>query len=142
MGAVADACLDHRALVTGVMPKHLVDAEIAHPRLTTLDTVETMYERKERMSELADAFVFLPGGAGTLDEFFDAWTTQQLGLHRKPIALLGKDFWGPTLEMLDHIVSQGFIRVEDRQSLVVEDTPSHLLETLQRWQAPTPKWQR
>lgn len=142
MGAVADACLDHRDLVTGVMPKHLVDAEIAHPRLTTLDTVETMYERKERMSELADAFVCLPGGAGTLDEFFDAWITQQLGLHRKPIALLGKDFWGPTLEMLDHMVSQGFIRVEDRQSLVVEDTPSHLLETLQRWQAPTPKWQR
>lgn len=140
MGAVADAALAAGGTVVGVMPQHLVDGEIAHPGLTELHVVQTMHERKFRMAELADAFVALPGGGGTLDEFFEAWTWQQLGLHTKPVALCGGQFWAPLLAMLDHMVNEGFVRAEDRQTLVAAEGPEDLLAALQTWAPPAPKW--
>ncbi|MDC7103628.1 TIGR00730 family Rossman fold protein [Corynebacterium falsenii] len=140
MGAVADAVIEAGGHATGVIPQHLVDREVAHPGLTTLEIVPTLNARKQRMSELADGFVCLPGGAGTLDEFFDAWTGQQLGEHTKPIALLGREFWAPTLAMLDHMVTQGYIRSEDRDSLIVADTAEELFTEFAAWQPPPPKW--
>ncbi|MEJ7648065.1 MAG: TIGR00730 family Rossman fold protein [Nakamurella sp.] len=92
MGAVADAALDAGGEVIGVMPQHLVDREIAHQGLSRLEVVGSMHERKQRMAELGDAFIALPGGAGTLEELFEVWTWQNLGLHAKPIALYGRQF--------------------------------------------------
>ncbi|WP_151774169.1 TIGR00730 family Rossman fold protein, partial [Streptomyces abyssomicinicus] len=87
MSEIADAVVDAGGKAIGVMPRHLVDRELAHDRLTKLHIVDTLHERKARMTELADAFVALPGGPGTLDEFFEAWTWGQLGLHRKPLRM-------------------------------------------------------
>lgn len=140
MGAVADAALDAGGAVVGVMPQHLVDGEIAHPRLSQLEVVTTMHERKARMVELADAFVALPGGAGTLDELFEAWTWQQLGIHSKPVALLGRGFWQPLVALLEHMTDTGFVRREDLDTLVVADSASELGSTLAGWTPPPPKW--
>ena len=140
MGAVADGCLDANGTVIGVMPQHLVDGEIAHPRLSQLEVVTSMHERKARMADLADAFVALPGGGGTLDELFEAWTWQQLGLHSKPAALFDTEFWAPLLSLLDHMVSEGFVRSEDRETLVLADSPTDLISQLSRWTPPPPKW--
>lgn len=140
MGAVADACLAKGGCVIGVMPQNLVDGEIAHVGLSHLEIVDTMYQRKQRMSDLVDAYVCLPGGAGTLDEFFDAWTAQQLGHHRKPIALFGSSFWAPTVAMLEHMADEGFIRQDDVDTLIVADTVDELFAALNSWAAPCPKW--
>ncbi|WKD60421.1 LOG family protein YvdD [Corynebacterium ciconiae DSM 44920] len=140
MGAVASAALDAGGAVTGVMPKKLVDGEIAHPGLSQLDVVDSMHARKQRMSELADAFICLPGGTGTLDEFYDVWTGQQLGYHAKPIAFLGSDYWAPTMQALKIMVDEGFVRAEDYEALIVTDSPDDLLHQLRTWRAPTPKW--
>ncbi|WP_231913343.1 TIGR00730 family Rossman fold protein [Corynebacterium jeikeium] len=140
MGAAADACLANGGCVIGVIPQNLVDGEIAHAGLSHLEIVDTMCQRKQRMSDLVDAYVCLPGGAGTLDEFFDAWTAQQLGLHRKPIALFGSSFWAPTVSMLKHMADEGFIRQDDVDTLIVADTVDELLVALNSWAAPCPKW--
>ncbi|WP_145011148.1 TIGR00730 family Rossman fold protein [Kocuria salsicia] len=140
MGAVADGALDAGGRVVGVMPEHLVSGEIAHPGLSELEVVRTMHERKQRMADLADAFIALPGGGGTLDEFFEAWTWQQLGVHAKPVGLCGRRFWQPLLDMLDHMVTEGFVRPEDREMLVVADGPDDVLPRLSGWQPPVPKW--
>lgn len=140
MGAVADAALAGGGAVVGVMPQHLVDGEIAHPGLTRLEVVQTMHERKQRMSDLSDAFVALPGGGGTLDELFEAWTWQQLGVHSKPVALHDATFWAPLIALLDHMAVEGFVRPEDRASLVVCDTTHQLLTDLEGWTPPPPKW--
>ncbi|MDO4919863.1 TIGR00730 family Rossman fold protein [Kocuria sp.] len=140
MGAVADGALGAGGRVVGVMPEHLVSGEIAHPGLTQLDVVGSMHERKQRMTDLADAFIALPGGGGTLDEFFEAWTWQQLGVHSKPVGLCGREFWQPLLDMLDHMVAEGFVRAEDRGTLVVADGPEDVLPRLSTWQPPAPKW--
>ncbi len=140
MGAVADAALAAGGAVIGVMPQHLVDGEIAHPSLTHLEVVRTMHERKQRMSDLADAFVALPGGGGTLDELFEAWTWQQLGVHSKPVALYDSTFWAPLTALLNHMTIEGFIRPEDRASLVIADTIHQLMADLEGWTPPPPKW--
>lgn len=140
MGAVADGALDAGGRVVGVMPEHLVSGEIAHPGLSELEVVRTMHERKQRMADLADAFIALPGGGGTLDEFFEAWTWQQLGVHSKPVGLCGRRFWQPLLDMLDHMVTEGFVRPEDRETLMVADGPDDVLPRLSEWQPPAPKW--
>ena len=99
MGVVADAALAAGGEVVGVIPQHLVDDEVAHPGLPRLEVVDSMHERKARMADLADAFVALPGAAGTLEELFEAWTWGMLGLHAKPTALLDVDgFWQPLLD--------------------------------------------
>lgn len=115
MGAVADAVLDGGGEVTGVMPEHLVRAEIAHERLTTLEVVGSMHERKARMAQLASAFVGLPGGFGTMDELVEMLTWNQLGLQAKPVVLLDVDgFFDPLFAMFDNAVSAGFVRQAHR----------------------------
>ncbi|WP_238654182.1 LOG family protein [Rothia uropygialis] len=141
MGILADSALHSGGTVHGVMPQSLVEGEIAHPGLTTLDVVGDMHQRKNRMAELGDAFVALPGGAGTLEELFETWTWQHLGLHSKPVALYNVNgFWNPLIELLDHMVEEGFLRENLRHSLIVESEPELLLEALSTWQPLKPKW--
>lgn len=141
MGAVADAARAAGGEVIGVIPQALVDAELAHPGLSTLEVVPDMHVRKMRMAELADGFVALPGGPGTLEELFEAWTWLQLGLHRKPVALYDVDgFWQPLLGMLDGMVEAGFMRRAFRESLCVVRTPDGLLDAFAAWEPPAPKW--
>lgn len=143
MGVLADAVMTGGGTVTGVMPRALVDAEIAHDGLSDLEIVQDMHQRKHRMAEVGDAFVALPGGAGTLEELFESWTWQHLGLHTKPVALYNVNgFWNPLLDLLDHMVEEGFLRPELRESLVVESEPAPLLEALIGWNPTTPKWNR
>jgi uncharacterized protein (TIGR00730 family) len=142
MGAVADAALAAGGEVVGVMPQHLVDHEIAHRGLTELRVVQSMHERKAAMAELAEGFAVLPGGLGTLEEFFEIWTWGQLGLHRKPYGLLNvAGFFDPLLAFLDHAVGERFVRAEHRALLVVESDAGRLLERLDGHAVPVlPKW--
>ncbi|GGH36018.1 LOG family protein [Microbacterium album] len=141
MGAVSTAAREAGAEVYGVMPEALVDKEMAHPDLTTFEIVPDMHARKLRMAELSDGFVALPGGIGTLEEFFEVWTWLQLGIHRKPVAVYDvRGFWRPMLTMVDRMVEEGFVTAEFRESLVVVDTPRALIHSLETWTPPPPKW--
>jgi uncharacterized protein (TIGR00730 family) len=141
MGVVADSALDAGGTVHGVIPQNLVDGEIGHSGLTQLDVVADMHTRKRRMAELADGFIALPGGAGTLEELFEVWTWQQLGLHTKPVALYDVDgFWQPLVAMIDQMVSNGFISARFRESLIVSDEPVALLAEMAGWRPQAPKW--
>lgn len=136
MGVLADTALDAGAEVIGVMPESMMASEVPHPGLTQLDIVPNMHARKARMAQLGDAFVALPGGAGTLEEVFEIWTWQQLGLHTKPVALLNVDgFWEPLLTMIDHMTTHGFIRQEFANGLICEENPHTLLSALEEWSA-------
>jgi uncharacterized protein (TIGR00730 family) len=129
MGALADAALDHGGRVIGVVPAGLFPDDIVHHGLSELRLVGSMHERKALMAQLADAFVALPGGMGTLEELCEALTWRQIGLHRKPCGLLNVDrFYDPLLAMLDHTVGEGFIKLEHRMSILVEDDPNLLLD--------------
>jgi uncharacterized protein (TIGR00730 family) len=131
MAAVADGALASGGEVIGVIPKRLLESEIAHAGLTKLRIVDTMHERKALMSELADAVIALPGGAGTLDELFELFTWSQLGLHDKPMGLLDvADYWQPLLAFLNHAVVERFLREEHLESLLVERDPGILLDRL------------
>lgn len=137
MGTVADAVLRSGGTVTGVIPQALVDREIAHTGLSELEVVADLHARKLRMSQLGDAFVALPGGAGTLDELFEAWTWLHLGIHSKPVALYEiAGYWQPLLDMLDHMVGHGFLAPSYRDSLTVARTPDELLRALDAWRPP------
>ena len=128
MQAVADAVLGAAGQAIGVIPEHLVAREIAHPGLTELHVVRTMHERKALMADLADAFVVLPGGLGTLEEFLEVITWSQLGLHAKPAGLLNvAGYWDALLHLLDHGVREGFVRPGQRERLLVDDDPARLL---------------
>ncbi|HEX7505955.1 MAG TPA: TIGR00730 family Rossman fold protein [Polyangia bacterium] len=142
MGALADAALAAGGKVIGVMPSALVGKGVAHDGLTELHVVSTMHERKAMMAELSDAFIAMPGGLGTLEEFFEMWTWGQLGLHQKPLGLLGaQDFFAPLIQFLDLLVSQRFLRPEHRQMAFLEEDPGLLLRHLERYQVPSvPKW--
>ncbi len=142
MGAVADAALAAGGAVTGVMPRALVEREVAHAALPDLRIVDTMHERKALMAELSDAFVALPGGLGTFEELFEAWTWAQLGLHRKPVALLDvAGFYGPLAAFLDAAVGERFVRPEHRGMLLVDDDPGALLGRLAAYEPPAvAKW--
>lgn len=143
MGVVADAALAAGGDVLGVMPQALVSGEIAHPGLTELEVVGDMHARKMRMADLSDAFIALPGGAGTLEELFEVWTWQQLGIHRKPVALYDVDgYWQPLLQALDAMTGDGFISGATRSTLIVSDNPEELLAALKNWQPPAPKWRK
>jgi len=138
MGALADAALAVGGDVIGVMPHGLVQREVAHHKLTALRVVDSMHERKAMIAELADAFITLPGGLGTLEEFFETWTWAQLGVHQKPIGLLDvSGYWAPLLALLDHVDTEGFLRGNPREWLVVSDDASSMLTRLQSFQAPT-----
>jgi uncharacterized protein (TIGR00730 family) len=144
MGAVADAALAAGGDVVGVMPRALVDKEVAHAGLADLRVVDTMHARKALMAELADAFVALPGGLGTFEELFEVWTWAQLGLHRKPVALLDvAGFYGPLAAFLDAAVAERFVRPEHRGMLLVEEDPAALLDRLAAYRPPVvDKWIR
>ena len=132
MGALADAVLEAGGEVIGVMPDHLVEREQAHHGLTELIRVADMHERKATMAQRADAFVALPGGIGTLEELFEAWTWQYLGLHDKPIAVLdSQGFFTPLLGFLDSLVGQGFLDGHTRDALGASPTPPALLDSLE-----------
>jgi uncharacterized protein (TIGR00730 family) len=142
MGALADAALDAGGDVIGVIPQALLDREIGHEGLTELKVVGSMHERKALMAKLADGFVALPGGVGTLEELFEMWTWAQLGLHQKPCGLLEVDgFFAPLLIFLDHLVSTGFVRAEHRAMLLASISPEDLLARFLAYQPPEiPKW--
>ncbi len=131
MGTVADAVLEGGGEAIGVIPRSMVDRELAHQRLTALHVVETMHERKAKMVSLSDAFVALPGGHGTLDELFEALTWSQLGIHEKPIGMWNVDgYWDPLLAALDHMSAEGFVRPHDRARLIDERELEPLLARL------------
>jgi hypothetical protein len=142
MGALADATLAAGGEIVGVMPRHLVDREVAHSGLTRLDIVESMHERKARLAEMADAFVALPGGLGTLEEFTEIWTWGQLGLHRKPYGLLDvAGYYSPLLTFLDHAVAERFVRPEHRAMVRVAEEPAALIAAMEAAPPPAlPKW--
>ncbi|MFO1053592.1 MAG: TIGR00730 family Rossman fold protein [Planctomycetota bacterium] len=131
MGIVADAVLAGGGAVRGVIPTNLFVKEVAHFGITELIEVSSMHERKARMAELADAFVALPGGFGTLEEIFEALTWTQIGIHRKPCALLDvSGYFAPLLDFLDGTVRAGFVSPRNREHLIAESDPSRLLDLL------------
>jgi uncharacterized protein (TIGR00730 family) len=137
MGVVAHTVLAAGGRVVGVIPRQLVARELAHRGLTELKITESMHERKSLMAELADAFVALPGGAGTLEELFEAWTWAQLGLHRKPCGLLDVEhYFEGLVAFLDHATAQGFVQARHRAMLLVAAEPDELLDQLERYEAP------
>jgi uncharacterized protein (TIGR00730 family) len=141
MGALADAALGAGGHVLGVIPVDMVAREVAHPGCSELVVVADMHERKRRMQDAADAFVALPGGAGTLDEWFEALTWGQVGHHAKPCALVNTDgFFDPLLGWLDRATVEGFLRPWHRDGIVVVDEPAGLLGALDAWVAPPSKW--
>ena len=142
MGALADSALAAGGEVIGIMPRHLVDREVAHTGLTELRVVASMHERKSLLAELSDGFLAMPGGLGTLEELFEVWTWGQLGLHRKPYGLLDVlGFFAPLLTFLDHAVVEGFIRQEYRDLLVVDTEPALLISRMESMSPPArPRW--
>jgi len=136
MGAVADAARAAGGEVIGVIPRALVEFEVAHTGLADLRIVASMHERKALMAELSEGFVALPGGIGTLEELFEVWTWGQLGSHRKPCALLNvAGFYDRLLGFLDFVADEAFLRPVHREMLLVAETPDILLEKLQVYRA-------
>jgi len=142
MGVLADAALARGGEVIGVIPQKLVDKEVAHRGVTELRIVETMHERKALMNDLSDAFLALPGGFGTLDEFFEVLTWSQLGFHGKPCALLNvSGYYDGMLAMLDHAVTERFLRPAHRELVIADTDPLRLLQRLSAFvPAPKGKW--
>ena len=133
MGAVADAALAAGGEVVGVIPQELVDRELAHGGLTKLHVVGSLHERKALMAELADGFVALPGGFGTLDELLEQLTWSQLGLHAKPIGLLDVEgYWRPLIALARHATEEGFVRESDLGAIAISDDSEALLDRLER----------
>jgi uncharacterized protein (TIGR00730 family) len=131
MGLIADSVLDLGGQVYGVIPAALVDLEVAHEGITELHRVDTMHERKAKMTELADAFLALPGGIGTLDELFEAWSWNALGYHAKPFCLLNVEgFWDGLIHFIDQATESGFLSQQRRSQLLVAQTPDEALELL------------
>jgi uncharacterized protein (TIGR00730 family) len=129
MGVLADAVLAGRGHVTGVIPQALVDKEIAHQGLSDLRVVRSMHERKAMMADLADGFIALPGGLGTLEELFEVLTWAQLGLHRKPCGLVNvRGYFDGLLSFVDHAIDERFVRSEYRSMILVSSSPGALLE--------------
>lgn len=142
MGVLADAALAAGGQVIGVIPRFLRELEVQHRGLSSLEVVETMHDRKARMAELADAFIALPGGIGTLDETFEVWTWTQLGAQAKPVGLLDAEgFYRRLVAFVDHLVRQEFLKPVHRAILQLAERPADLLDLLARW-TPTkePKW--
>ncbi len=131
MGLVADSMLELGGKVYGVIPDALVNLEVAHTGITELFHVPNMHERKAKMTDLADAFIALPGGIGTFDELFEAWSWNALGYHAKPFCLLNvKGFWDPMIEFIDHATASGFLSQSRRRQLLVASTPEEALNLL------------
>lgn len=142
MGEIADAVLRSGGEVIGVIPHALWAREIGHRGLTDLRIVETMHERKATMADLADAFIALPGGLGTLEEIFEIWTWAQLGLHAKPVGFLDiGGYYTPLMDFLDRAVRERFVRDEHRSIAILESEPAALLRRFDSWRPPrVQKW--
>ena len=141
MGKLADAVLANGGKATGVMPDFLAAKEIAHPDLSELHLVASMHERKALMAELADGFVMLPGGFGTLEEFMEVLTWAQLGLHSKPLGLLNTaGYYDPLLSFFDHAVREGFVGQTLRDLILESSEPAGLLEAMSHQPAAFDKW--
>lgn len=142
MGAVADGVLSESGKAIGVLPHFLQSKEIAHNQLTELILVESMHERKTKMNDLCDGVIVLPGGYGTLEEFFEMITWAQLGLHKKPIAILNIDgFYDDLIRFVQTMVDKGFLKQINQEMLLVSDDIDELLGKMRNYQAPTVgKW--
>jgi uncharacterized protein (TIGR00730 family) len=137
MGALADAALAEGGEVIGVMPRALLTREIAHPGITRLHLVTSMHRRKALMSSLSDGFLTLPGGYGTLEEFFETLTWAQLGLHTKPCALLDvAGYWDPLLAMIDTVIGAGFVPAQHRRLILEGEDANALLDRMAKYVAP------
>lgn len=140
MGEVADAALAEGGEVIGVIPTGLNDKERAHSGLTELHVVKSMHERKAMMAELADGFMALPGGMGTLEEFAEIFTWAQLGIHTKPCGLLNVDgYFDPLIAYFDHAVDEGFLWEDHRRIILTDESPDGLLSQLQGYEPPAVK---
>ena len=142
MGAIAQSVIDHGGEAIGVIPKNLLKKEVAYDQLSELIVVESMHERKAEMTRLSDGFIALPGGLGTLEELFESWTWLQLGIHRKPCAMLDVGgYYAALIEFLDSAVIAGFIKDEHRAALVVDNDPVSLITRLNNYTPPKlPAW--
>ena len=137
MGIIADAVLDAGGKVTGVIPSALMDAEVGHNKLTKLHVVDNMHQRKAMMAELADGFIALPGGIGTLEELFEVMTWLQLGYHAKPVGVLNVNgFYDELLAFLDKQRDAGFLRAEHSDLLITHTEPSALLNRILAFDMP------
>lgn len=142
MGALADAALAHGGEVIGVIPRLLLEKEVAHVGVKDMRIVETMHERKALMESLADGVMALPGGFGTLEELFEITTWAQLGIHAKPVALLNvAGYWDQLLAFIDHMVAERFLRAEQLDALLIGDSPAELLSRMAAYRpVPLDKW--
>jgi len=142
MGVIANAALDAGGKVIGVLPRFLQTKEIAHTELTELILVDTMHDRKAKMSELCDGVIAIPGGYGTMEEFFELLTWGQLGLHKKPVGVLNiAGFYDELIALVQTMVDKGFLKAENQRMLLSGDTLEELLEKMRNYQAPAaPKW--
>jgi uncharacterized protein (TIGR00730 family) len=142
MGVLADTMLDAGGEAIGVMPRALIEREIGHRRLTELRVVESMHERKAQMAELADAFLAVPGGIGTLEELIEVYTWSQLGIHDKACGVLNvRGYYDHLAALLDHAVAEGFLRPQHRAVLSVASEPAELLDRLAAYEPPAVgKW--
>jgi uncharacterized protein (TIGR00730 family) len=142
MGVLADTVLEAGGEAIGVMPQALIDREIGHPGLTELEVVASMHDRKARMAELSDAFVAVPGGIGTLEELIEVYTWSQLGIHAKACGLLNvRGYYDHLAALLDHAVTEGFLRPQHRAVLSVAAEPAELLDRLAAFEPPAVgKW--
>lgn len=142
MAALANEVADNLGDIIGVIPRMLVDREVANKSLDDLRIVDSMHERKAMMAELCDGFVALPGGIGTLEEFFEVWTWAQLGVHEKPCGLLNiAGYFDPLLAFLDRAVEEKFVREVHRSMVIVEDDPRRLLQRFEGYEPPrVVKW--
>jgi uncharacterized protein (TIGR00730 family) len=137
MGILADAALAAGVEVIGVIPRPLASRELAHTGLTELRVVESMHERKATMAALADGFIALPGGLGTLEETLEILTWAQLGIHAKPVAGLNTaGYWDSLIRLFGHAVAEGFVRPEYAALMLFADTPDELLDRMSAWQPP------
>jgi uncharacterized protein (TIGR00730 family) len=142
MGIIADAVLQSSGEVIGIIPQALLDAEIGHQGLSELRVVGSMHERKAMMAELSDAFIALPGGFGTFEEFSEVVTWSQLGLHRKACGLLNVEgYYDSLLALFDNALQEGFLKPEHRSLVISDNDPEVLIYRLRKFEAPeTPKW--
>jgi len=137
MGALADSALAAGGTVIGIVPRSLFQPQLIHDHLTELKIVDSMHQRKALMTQMADAFIALPGGFGTLDELFETLTWIQIGIHRKPLGLLNlNSYFLPLLAMVNHAQQEGFIYANHRDLFAIEDDPHRLLATLQNHRLP------
>lgn len=142
MGVVANGVIENGGNVIGVLPHFLKDKEIAHNNLTELILVDTMHQRKTKMDELSDGVIALPGGFGTLEELFEMLTWAQLGLHKKPVAILNiAGFYDELLSLLQKMVDKGFLKTINKEMLLISDDIEELLNIMKRYEAPlVGKW--